>query len=266
MFERRWAYIAAVVGLAMLTSNAAAESVLFEMKYSVPFTGQSPAGGTPWMTALFQDLGNNRVRLTMDTGVDGFSEGQGLSGNEVVEEWAFGLIGGVSANDLEFDYRADSSDAGEPSVSTGRFLGIVPYFNFDFSSDDPFGANERAVVDITVPDGSLSDLSFVLAAAEVENASWTGFTRSMGMSSSGAKGFGGSDKHWGFGGWFGHIDAFCDIDWHAHNGGWVKGFPSIQSTAIPTPAASSIGLLGFVVLAGMGRGRASKRKGHTFTG
>ena len=69
------------VGLLFARPPNAQAMVTFNYDYT--FSGTSPAGTAPWLTATFENLTTDYVRLTMSTA--------GLSGYEFVSSWYFNL-------------------------------------------------------------------------------------------------------------------------------------------------------------------------------
>jgi hypothetical protein len=83
-----------------------ADSVEFD--YNNTFSGTSPGGSAPWLTATFTDVSVNTVSLTLS--------GAGLVGTEFVKGWYFN-VAGVSPSSLTFTAGPQTGTFTDPSIS-----------------------------------------------------------------------------------------------------------------------------------------------------
>lgn len=116
--------------------------------YDEVYTGGQPAGDTPWLTALFENPGedlmaggydfNSGVLLTLDS--------TGLAGSEFVSNWYFNLNPGLNVEDLTFTY-----------VS-----GVVPgKKNVDWTSADGFKQSGKGIpLNVRIPFVTKNDSRF----------------------------------------------------------------------------------------------------------
>jgi hypothetical protein len=125
----------------------------------------SPAGSPSWLTATFESLNANTVRLTMD--------GMLQDPNEFVGGWYFNFNPAYNASDLAFSQVSASGAAFATSIDQGenlyqadgeRFYDIL--FNMDIAPPaDRFNGTDQLVYDIQRSDGmggflALSELDF----------------------------------------------------------------------------------------------------------
>ncbi len=80
-----------LVGL-LLGFTVSAQALTFDLNYA--FSGSSPSGTAPWLTATFADDGANTVVLTLQAH---------LATSEFVSEWAFNITD-ISKIPLGFTY------------------------------------------------------------------------------------------------------------------------------------------------------------------
>jgi hypothetical protein len=92
-FVKRYSVVAisAVAMLLSLTLSVRANTVEFD--YNNTFSGTSPSGSAPWMTATFSDVSANTVSLTLS--------GAGLVGTEYVKGWYFN-VNNINPGSLSF--------------------------------------------------------------------------------------------------------------------------------------------------------------------
>lgn len=95
------------VGLMLLLSSLHADTLFFGMNDT--FSGTSPSGSTPWITASFNQINSNTVSLTMSVA--------NLVNSEFVTEWDFNLNPNKNPVSLSFA-RTDATTVGS-SVATG---------------------------------------------------------------------------------------------------------------------------------------------------
>ena len=72
-----------LLGVALCVARAPTAQAMVMFNYDYTFSGTFPAGEAPWLTATFENLQTDYVRLTMSTA--------GLRGNEFVSGWYFNL-------------------------------------------------------------------------------------------------------------------------------------------------------------------------------
>src|SRR6266481_855639 len=84
--------LAVVVAVLAFSPRVGASSITYDFDHT--FSGVSPAGPTPWLTAVFSDSGANSVQLTLAA--------PGLTGSEFVKQWYFNLNPALNASQLNF--------------------------------------------------------------------------------------------------------------------------------------------------------------------
>lgn len=95
--------------LGMTITQASALSLQFDLE--TEFSGATPpAGEGPWLTATFNDISANTVRLTMSA--------DGLTGKETVNDWYFNFDPSLDLMALSFN-QVDVS-ASVPTILTGQ--------------------------------------------------------------------------------------------------------------------------------------------------
>ena len=146
------------VGTILAATAVPANALIFELDEEYT-GGAEPLGPSPWLTATFDDIGDNQVRLTLDA--------SGLSDDEFVSGWYFNFNFAVSP-----DWFAPAVDSG-PSYVIGSGIGSNNYnaggtmghgfdifFQFETAdnSDKRFTAGEVAVYTLELPAGTSPEL------------------------------------------------------------------------------------------------------------
>ena len=132
-----------------------ADTLTYNLNYV--FSGQTPSGPSPWLTATFTDTGLNTVRLTMDA--------SGLSGSEFVDGkgndkgWFFNLDPTKDPTKLTFVF-VSGNDANSIVTGTNAFKadGDGSYdilFQWDPKPEDRLIEGQTAVCDITSSEAGL---------------------------------------------------------------------------------------------------------------
>jgi len=80
------------------------------MGLNTTYSGTSPAGSAPWITATFTDAGTNNVQLTLSAG--------NLTGSEFISGWYFNLNTSLDPSNLAFT-AVNTSDVGTTSITQG---------------------------------------------------------------------------------------------------------------------------------------------------
>jgi hypothetical protein len=120
-----------LVGL-VLGFAVAAQALTFDLNYA--FSGSSPAGSAPWLTATFTDVGTDTVSLIL----------QGhLSASEFVSEWSFN-ISNTLLLPLTFTFDTTSTGPAASSISqTANSLQADGDGKFDIQLNFPTSAANR---------------------------------------------------------------------------------------------------------------------------
>lgn len=152
-----------------LPATSAQASCTFELDFE--FSGaDEPEGGTPWLTATFENIGVDTVRLTMSA--------SGLVEEESVDEWSFNLDPTLDPTSLSIVH--DSGEVAD-SVSTGadafKADGDGSFdILFDFpNSGDRFTSGETSVYILSGIVG-LSETSFDFPSVDNQGDPTTIFT------------------------------------------------------------------------------------------
>lgn len=177
------------------------------------YSGTSPSGAAPWLTATFTDVGTNQVQLDMKSG--------GLTGNEFVGAWYFNFSPVGNLNNLNFS-RLTSPNPGTTIVTKSLDnLSAGGGGRFDIVFDFPE----------SVPDGRFTSgltTSYLIGSVSSLDASMFNFL---------------SSPQGGNGTWMtaAHIQA---IGKHANDSGWIG---ANANTSVPEPGTYL--LLGSLLIA-----------------
>jgi len=88
-----------ILGLVAFSLPLQADTLTLDLNYT--FSGTSPAGDAPWLTATFEDQGGGVVRLTMDA--SGLTGSEKVVGNEAAESgWYFNFDDEKDVTQLTF--------------------------------------------------------------------------------------------------------------------------------------------------------------------
>lgn len=130
------------------------------------YSGSSPEGPTPWLTASFEDVGVNQVSLTLTA--------TNLTGNEFISGWYFNFDPSANVNDLTF---TRTTPAPPSLVDTAVILGTDAFtaagnLNFDIFVDLPTSNTERFMAGQT--------LAFLITSVDPLNAGMFNFSSTNG--------------------------------------------------------------------------------------
>ena len=153
---KRIIVIAAIVGLMLpLAVSHQAEAALFEINLDFNYSGSDdPQGDPPWLTAIFEDISLDTVKLTLDAG--------NLVGvDEFVSDWLFN-VDVVNPVSLSWSYDSSSSTGPEADISASQNgESLPPATGFDIelgfnpsNADDGglrFDAGEQVVYTVSGP-------------------------------------------------------------------------------------------------------------------
>ncbi len=110
--------ISAVIGICIfLSAQLSVNAGSLNITYGNVFSGTTPAGSAPWLTAVFTDDSSGTVQLTLS--------GAGLSDSDYVSGWYFNVIDGVNPSDLTFT----------PESQTGTFTSSASAALNNFKAD-----------------------------------------------------------------------------------------------------------------------------------
>ena len=132
-----------------------------DLRYSV---GASPAGTAPWLTATFEDIGPNSVRLTMSA--------DNLTGSEFVSAWLFNLNPSLAGGSLAFTPFGASAAGSSASYSpdgykAGSEAGFDIKFTFPTAKAGRFAAGETVIYNIVYSGtGEFDVLSFNFGSSQ----------------------------------------------------------------------------------------------------
>jgi hypothetical protein len=89
--------LAAAAPLALVLLPGTAQATILTLEYTDKWTGATPHGESPWLTATFSDegMGANQVKLVLEAG--------GLSRGEFVSAWLFNLDPDLDPRRLKID-------------------------------------------------------------------------------------------------------------------------------------------------------------------
>lgn len=166
-------YILLLTAAALMVRTPAYAYVYIE--YDEVYTGGQPGGDTPWLTALFENPGediladgydfSSGVLLTLST--------SGLVGSEFVSNWFFNLNPDLNVEDLVFTYvsgvvpgkkNTDWTSA-DGFNQSGKNIPLNVRIPFVTSADDRFGADLVSQILITGIDGlTAEDFNFYVEA------------------------------------------------------------------------------------------------------
>lgn len=146
------AYITGVVACATITASllvpAKAEAADFTYQFNSTFSGTSPTGSAPWLTAELKDVAPNKVNLTLTTG--------GLQGTEFVDMFYLNFNPGLTVTSLAFTQLSKTGSFSDPTISTGvnafkadgdGFYDVE--FGFGTSLSSRFGVGDSFTYQIT---------------------------------------------------------------------------------------------------------------------
>lgn len=174
--------VCAVVAFALfsLQSTAATLTLNFDQEFS---GGADPLGGTPWLTALFDDDGTaGSVTLTLTSGLvdNEFFSGIYLNFDDTqdVTALSFALVSGDAASSINLQknkYKADGD---------GKYDILLSFP----TSGNRFGAGETVIYDITLAGIVASDFNF-LSKPSGGNGPFTGAAHVQGIGTAGDSGW-----------------------------------------------------------------------------
>ena len=72
---------------------AAAMADTYKIDIGILLTGTAPAGTGPWLTAVFQDLADNQVKLTLISNLENAGDIKGAKNDKGVQGWTFNFDG-----------------------------------------------------------------------------------------------------------------------------------------------------------------------------
>lgn len=126
------------------------------IEYDVVYTGATPGGTTPWLTALFEDPGENLSGFSFDDGVLLTLAAPNLVGYEFVSDWYFNFTKDLDALHFEYLPSTISDSTVAPSISNlndltaedklfiagaGLKFGInIPYSTANSDMDNEYGS------------------------------------------------------------------------------------------------------------------------------
>jgi len=140
---------AALVSLAAAVSQA--ETVTFNLDHEFSAIGDPgstalpPAGRPPWLTATFEDVGVNSVRLTM--------QAANLTGAEHVKVWCFNFAQDAAVDSLNFAHDSGVAASRVQTEQDGFKADGDGYYDITFKfpnrSNARFGESDTSVYSIT---------------------------------------------------------------------------------------------------------------------
>lgn len=107
-FARKMAYGFLAAGL-LLSAKAKASDFIYQ--FNATFSGTSPTGSAPWLTAEFQDVGSGKVDLTLSS--------SGLQGTEFISDFYLNLNPSMDPTSLAFNQLSKTGGFTDPSISKG---------------------------------------------------------------------------------------------------------------------------------------------------
>jgi len=118
--------VGVVVGTVVAPIVASANS--YTIALDLVWTGATPAGTPPWLTATFSDVSTGVVELTLTSHLQDLNF---LQGNGNVEGWVFNFAGDPA--NLTFDWQSSTNHNGYATVHKALDnVNIPPLANFDF--------------------------------------------------------------------------------------------------------------------------------------
>ncbi|PTQ98830.1 putative secreted protein with PEP-CTERM sorting signal [Nitrosomonas nitrosa] len=165
--------VALALSLGFSTTQAAVLTINLNTEFS---GGTPPAGAAPWLTATFEDIALDTVRLTMST--SGLTGGEFVDGSGANFGWGFNIDPLLSASALNFTF-VSGNDAN--LISTGvdsfkadgdGFFDIL--FSWDPAPSSRFAAGQTSVYNITGIAGlDALDFNFNSVNGVPGNGNWT---------------------------------------------------------------------------------------------
>jgi hypothetical protein len=155
---------AAACALLMLMFQGSARAD-FYYYFDNTWSGTSPAGSAPWISALFQDVGAGTVKLTLSN--------SGLTGTEYVNSLFFNLNPALNPSQLSFTELSGTAGVTAPTISTGEDAfkagGDGNYdveFSFATANAGRFGVSDTLTYQITgIPSLTAMDFGYLSSPA-----------------------------------------------------------------------------------------------------
>jgi hypothetical protein len=123
--------------LLVLTFGVPATSVaatIYELNLGAVYAGSTPAGPAPWLTAQFEDLAPNKVRLTLVSHLSSPNSLKGASNENGAQGWVFNFGGDPGI--LTFNQVSSSNGVYAESIFKAKdALSISPASGFDIGFD-----------------------------------------------------------------------------------------------------------------------------------
>lgn len=94
-----------------MTLSSQGSALIYVYELNTEFSGGAePAGPSPWVSATFEDVNSNTVKLELSN----FN----LVGSEFIGGWYVNFNDNLNVNDLNFN-RVGGTAVADPSISTG---------------------------------------------------------------------------------------------------------------------------------------------------
>lgn len=165
--------LCAVLALVGVVTMQAVPAAALTLDYAYVFSGDTPGGSAPWLTATFANTGPGTVRLTLDTSalvstefIDG-TTGNAKNGTLEGAGWFFNLNPTKNATGLTFTL-ISGNDADVISLGTNSFKAdgdgfydIV--FGWDSKTGSRLVAGSTVVYDISMAGLVANDFNFLSA-------------------------------------------------------------------------------------------------------
>ena len=216
--------VLALIFTTSTVSQAAADTLI--LKPDVEFSvNTAPVNTPPWMTATFESVNSNTVRLTMSA--------DNLSGEEFISKWFFNFDGNASSLGFAYVSGPASSNIYQGESNNTKADGDGYYdigFYFPTSSGSRFDAGKTVVYDITYTSAITASSFNVFSAPGGGNGSYltAAHVQSIAPDSNNLCGNG------------------INVNDSPNNGscsGWVG-----TSTVVPEPVSSTLFIVGAVTL------------------
>src|SRR5256885_9980152 len=96
----------------LFLAPTASRALDYEYRFNTTFSGTGPSGPPPWIDAVFHDVTNGTVSLTISN--------NGLSGSEFIGGLYFNLNTNLNATSLSFQLIQGSANSAAMDIQTGR--------------------------------------------------------------------------------------------------------------------------------------------------